>query len=612
MGLAMTMNRSTSFRRVRARLRDERGFSLLETVIAVTVIFGSLLALAYTASVGFGYQGLSRQRQAANGIANEVMEQIRGLAYEHIEAGLSSTDLTGDANIVTCGGVNRFISCTADPDVPGSGEMIVSSPGLSTAAPLVPHRSSTAPNANPERDGTTYQWSTYITQDDAVDDAPYRVTVWVTWTGGDITGSSKVVRVQSYIWSPIGCRSVETHPFAAPCQPFFYGTATVPQSFVTVNGTVDQLSFSSGQLITPSVVSSAQQEQIQQIQGTWQGSGVSITDGAGTRTAGGTSLSTNADSDPATLAGLYSRARCPTETTCAGGAMSSSSAGNTITFTAPTGTTAESDSAVAAGGANVCPASPDTAEADGLFCGGGRVQQGGALTAALDLQHSANIGPATAVQILAPSAASKTIVNRTAFPSITGCSPASTVDGCVAVTVNRTLGTINIGGLPSSMTAPLGWSGGSAWNGYFLSIVGYQETLTGSAGTNSPLPTASMSGTIYYYNGLGYTAVPVTDVALNGLAAAQVITSVVAGHEIVVNVSTELLGMAAGSTTLTPSSPGGNVTRTDATAQANPPAVVVNYEIVVDGASIADLAITVGLGTSEARGTYEPAAAEGS
>ena len=371
-GLVMTTNRIFRLSRVRARLRDERGFSLIETIIAITVIFGSLLALAYTASVGFGYQGLARQRQAANGIANEVMEEIRGVAYEHVQAGLSSTDLTGDANIVDCSSVKRFLSCTADPDVPGSGERVVTSPGLSTVVPIVPHRSSTSPNANPVRDGTTYQWSTYITRDDTVDEAPYRVTVWVTWTGGDVTGTAKFVRVQSYIWSPIGCRSVETHPFAAPCQPFFYGTATVPQSFVTVSGTVDQLSFSSGQLIVPSGTSSAQQEQVQQVQGTWHGPEVTITDGAGTRTAGGTSLSTNADSDPATAPGLYSRLRCPTEITCAGGTVSSTNSGNTLTFTAPTGTTAESDSAVVASGTNVCPAPSDTAENDGLVCAGGR------------------------------------------------------------------------------------------------------------------------------------------------------------------------------------------------------------------------------------------------
>ncbi len=48
--------------RCRARLHDEHGFSLLETVIAITIIFGSLLVLAYTATAGFGYEALARER----------------------------------------------------------------------------------------------------------------------------------------------------------------------------------------------------------------------------------------------------------------------------------------------------------------------------------------------------------------------------------------------------------------------------------------------------------------------------------------------------------------------------------------------------------------------
>ena len=111
--------------RVHARLHDERGFSLLETIFAVTIMFAALVALAYTATVGFGYQSLSRARQAANGIANEVMEEVRGLAYEHITDGLLDTDLAGDANIVDCTGTMRLLSCTPNAAIPGSGEEIV-------------------------------------------------------------------------------------------------------------------------------------------------------------------------------------------------------------------------------------------------------------------------------------------------------------------------------------------------------------------------------------------------------------------------------------------------------------------------------------------------------
>src|SRR5438876_1181923 len=66
--------------RILARLHDdERGFTLLESLLAITVILGSVLSLAYSAIVGFSYEDLARQKQTATGIADQVMEQVRGL-----------------------------------------------------------------------------------------------------------------------------------------------------------------------------------------------------------------------------------------------------------------------------------------------------------------------------------------------------------------------------------------------------------------------------------------------------------------------------------------------------------------------------------------------------
>lgn len=600
------------FVRLRHRARDERGFTLLETIIAVTVMFGSLLALAYTATIGFGYQGLARQRQTANGLANQVMEQVRGLAFSKVQAGLLSTDLSGDSNIVSCsGGVSRFLSC-ASGSTPGSGEKIVTTAGLSTTVPLVPHRSSTSPNTDPVIDGTTYSWSTYVSQDDSVTKAPYRVTVIVTWSGGGVNAPNKLVRVQSLFWSPSGCRSTTAHPFAAPCQAFFYGSTSAPAPSVRIDGSIDQTTFTEGYLYGPLLSATAQQEQISQAQGAWQGTRVDITDGTGSRTAGGSAEATTADSDPATTPGSYSRIRCPTDVTCATGAVNTAGGNNTLTLTAAPAT-AESDSTTAASGGNVCPPPPATAETDGLTCAGGRVQQTGDLTAVLSLQQVGNIGPATVAQIKAAGAATTAMVQRNTFPSSNGCSPGSSADGCFGMTAGRTIGTVNLGGLPSTFAPGAGWSGANAWNGYFLSIVGYQDGLTASVGTDSPLPAASPSqaGTIYYYNGSGYTSLSVTNASVNGLNASYTTTQTISGTAYTLTVSTDTAGMVAGSTSLSPTSPTGNGTRTDVTARVTPPAVKVRYQLSGGGTS-ADLTFTVQLGVLEANGSYSAAPAQGS
>jgi type II secretory pathway pseudopilin PulG len=609
----MTRTRSF-FTTLHARLHDdERGFSLVETVIAAGVIFASLLTLAFTATVGFGYQDLTRQRQAATGLANQIMEKARGLAYDNIEAGMLSTDLTGDANIVDCSGTFKFLSCTVDPDEPGSGEAIVSSPGLSATTPLVPHRSSTSPNTNPVQDGITYQWSTYVTRDTTATSAPYRVTVLVTWTGG-VKGSApnKLVRVQSLFWSPDGCRSTDTHPFAAPCQPFLYGTGVIPQSSIVVEGTVDQLTFASGEMLSPEASSSTQQEQILQAQGAWQGAEVVLTDTLGAETlSGGTAGATNVDSDPSTTAASYASYACPLDVACAAGSLSSTANDNTIDFVAPA-SAAAATSATAAAGLNVCPPPTATAETDGLACSGSRVQAGGAMTSTLTIANGGLApGAATLARIDAPGAPSTTLVHRNAFPGTTGCSPASSADGCTAVSVSRTLGTVNLGGLPAAFTAPAGWSGTDAWSGFLVSIVGFNDGATASAGTSSPLPTASQGGTIYYWDGAGYESLSVTDAGVTTMSSSVSLTENIGGVDLTVNIDTVVAGLAPGSTSLTPVVPGGSETRTEATAQSVPPTLAITYTLLQGAVVLADLTITANLGTLEASGTYAAAPAQG-
>ncbi|HET7236440.1 MAG TPA: hypothetical protein VFK59_08405 [Actinomycetota bacterium] len=617
----MTTTRSLLVR-FHARVHgDERGFSLIETVIAAGIIFTALITLAFSATAGFGYQDLARQRQAGTGLANQIMEEIRGLAYERIQAGLLSTDLAGDPNIVDCSGVKRFLSCTVDADEPGTGEAIVSSPGLSTTAPLVPHRGSTTPAL----DGTTYEWATYVTRDASVVSAPFRVTVIVTWSGG-LKGRApnKLVRVQSLFWSPGGCRNTATHPFAAPCQPFLYGSANVPRSSIFVEGTVDQLSFAHGDLLTPGLSSSVQQEQIQKAQGAWRGAEILLTDTASVETGGaGAAGSTDADSDPGTTTPTYGSYACPGDIVCGAGALDLSASDNAIGFTAP-GVTAGIDSAIAAGGASVCPPSPATAETDGLMCSGGSIIQGGSLSATLTLAHDGLApGAITLAQVAAPAQASTTFVHRNAFPSTTGCSPTSTSDGCTVSTASRSVGTVNVGGLPAGFTPPEGWAGENAWNGYLLSIVGYADTVSASAGTHAPLPTVSQSGTIYYWNGTGYTSVSVTDAALGAMTSCDdavvtggpcsevELTQDFGGRLLTVILSTVPGCCAPGSTSITPAEPSGEATRTDAAAGSVPPTLQMSYELWDGATLIADLTISVNLGTLEARGTYAAAPVEG-
>lgn len=78
--------------RIRTSLtaRRERGFTLIETLIAVTILAIMCLTLVSVFIYGFGAVARARQTALATVIAQEEMETIRALPFDQI-AGLGST-----------------------------------------------------------------------------------------------------------------------------------------------------------------------------------------------------------------------------------------------------------------------------------------------------------------------------------------------------------------------------------------------------------------------------------------------------------------------------------------------------------------------------------------
>ncbi len=630
--------------KVRARLHAEHGFSLLETVIAIGVIFASLVALSYTATVGFGYESLARQRQTATALANGTMEQARGLAYAKIQTGMLTSDLAGDPNIVTgCAGdpsgTYRFLSCTPGT-VPGSGEKIVhSQTAANPTTPLVPHVSTVTEN------GIGFTIRTYVTNDCTTIDGttctaidPYRVTVIVTWTGGR-SYSTKLVRLQSLFYSPTGCRSTETHPYAAPCQPFFFGTATVPRGEIHIERTsgstvgISGTSFVSGDLFVPAVESSVQHEQMTDAQAGYTPTGIQLVDGSGTRTAGGTTeVTAAADTDPgSTTMSQYD------SSTYAGAAGSSLATGadNLLTLSTAAGDAGAAAATTESGAVNVCPLPSDTNESDGRPCAASRFQQGGDLLATLALNDDVAVGTATLVRAGAPSEPAKTFADlvlypesSTMLPSLSGCAPVSGADGCLEQSAIRRLGTINLGGLPSALAGPANWAGANPWNGYLVSIVGYADQVaapvgrqvlaSATSGSAVPAPSASVTGgTVYYWDPAAgaYASRPVTDAGLAAAleASSVTVTGTVEGKTVTVTISVVPGSVTKGSTTTATATDGaGGLSRTEATAQATPPKLSVRYRVWINGGQEVDLTLSVNLKTMEARGLYAPAPLAGS
>ena len=549
-------------------------------------------------------------------------------------------------------GTYRLFSCSAVASQPGSGEKVVKQSSTACTSltagypkcvyPLVLHSGTIVQN------NITYTWRAYDTNScptttstgcptvtvgglTTTTTSPYRMTIRVTWVGGK-AGPNKFVQVQSLFWSPAGCRSTATHPFAAPCQPFFLGVASVPQGNIhiaqgaDVSGAaaVSGTTFLSGDIYTSGVDSTVQSEQLSGAQGSFTESSVRLDDGTVTTSAGDTAAASAADTDPGTTSSSYSTVICPDATyACTGGSVTTGS-GNVVTLTAPLGETAQSSSTTAAAGTNVCPPPTATAQGDGRPCAGSRNPAGGDAVGADDTGRDdpdARVGHprAGARRRGQPEHDVRRPGPERTDPAGLVCAPITNSDGCIEARSTRRIGTVNIGALPSALTGPAGWAGLNAWNGYYFSIVGYQDSVTSAVGTNgtgSPptgganvaAPTGSISaGNVYCWNGVnGYNTVAASSTTAV-TCAPLIVTQVVSGHTVVVTMT--------GTTTprqITFSPSAAAASQTDVTAQITPPGATIQYTVTIDGVTVVNLAITVNLSTMEARGSYAVAPATGS
>src|SRR5919109_1135236 len=218
--------------------REEEGFSLVELMVALGVLLIALLALARTATVAFTDVAAARQRQTGAQLANRLLEEIRGLPYTTVKSGLSDSDLTADSRVISCSGVLYYRAC---PPTAGA-EKIVHSPMLPATKPLVPHTGSVGPPAFP----STYSWRVYVTEAaGAPSKGAYRVTVRVSWEANVRRGLRNFVEAQTLIYSPKGCVDPATHPFSAPCQPYYYGNGSAGGGTLQTTGTVSGVAFDS-------------------------------------------------------------------------------------------------------------------------------------------------------------------------------------------------------------------------------------------------------------------------------------------------------------------------------------------------------------------------------
>ena len=614
------MTRRALARRHRCRLQGERGFTIVETVVAITVIFGSLTALAYTATVGLRYIAHGRIRIQATGVANRIMEEIRGLPYDTVTEGLSLPEVAAesadaDGHIEDCSGVYKFESC--DPDAPvvvsstfGAGysaDWLVSNQGVFTEA------------------STAFEWSTYVTRlpDDPSNDRPYAVTVFVSWdTGGAAPGSSgNEVRLQSLFWSPEGCLGTDTHPYAAPCNPSFYGFADVTPATFTVTApspeptpfpwhTVD---LSQALLNWQDAEVSGQEEQIGELSGVATSPFVEVTGASGSITAAGEqNVSVTADNDPTTA------------TPAVAGGTGFGTAADIARYQDPASdpggqiglqTILPSGSSLALGGSMAARPTDVNAcfpwgvrQIDKAACLGASADQSGTIRFRIPFDHAIPVGEADLLRVAVPAVSS----TPPTYATIDRIAGGEGQDGMLQAQTARRFGTIYLGGYPSSgmssTNRPVGLveTLGDAAN-YCYRVKDYVDSATASVGEGpTALVAPSTGGSIEYLSGGLWQSIPVNSVPIGSLGGCSQ-TAFIGGEPFTWSVQANVLRVASAPAATVTTVAGDPTTRTKVEASTIGLRLRVNYNFEYDDFEEVTFTTTLDMGSLFARATYGPA-----
>ncbi len=262
---------------------DEGGFTVLETTVALSLVFLVLTGglATYASSVRGVVDG--RQRSGAVTVARSVVEDARAALYSQV-----GHDLAGDATL------------DDDPELTGSppvfeGEELVGAP-----APTFPEHRWTE-----QVDTTTYTVRVYVTWVTPPSADPYkRLTVVVGWTTSLYETSAAVddqVRLSSFLF-----------PAGVPPDPLLDGTGDVDAGTFAVTGTLDDVAASRATLFQPVAVGDVRSLFTRESEGQARSSsatvelttgsltGCDVSDDGLTSTCSGVREDTSTDSDAAT------------------------------------------------------------------------------------------------------------------------------------------------------------------------------------------------------------------------------------------------------------------------------------------------------------------------
>jgi type II secretory pathway pseudopilin PulG len=215
---------------------NEAGFTILESTIALSLVFATLVALLGALTAGSRGLITGRQRSAALAMANEVLEGARGRAYGDV-----GHDFDSDPTLTT----DPAITGTS-PNFMYNGEPLAASAVNAGASggtvtnplfPFSPHKFVI------KREQTNYTTLVYVTTvTPASGDVYKRITTKVSWSPAQYVTAARSVTLSSFLFNA-----------EAPPDPKLVGTGEVDAGSFEVHGTLAGISLSDARLTLPYV-----------------------------------------------------------------------------------------------------------------------------------------------------------------------------------------------------------------------------------------------------------------------------------------------------------------------------------------------------------------------
>lgn len=489
---------------------DDRGFTLIEVMVAMFITAIVMTALIYAVVSSLTTIQQARQRQTATGLATQQLERLRAEPYDSVTQPDGAYPAVAVDYTTTISGTTWFKPPARLISGGVSEVLVINGVSGKTVDQVV--------------DGVTYHVETYVTKAAATTSGsqPFYLTAITKWTSTVSRGQRETVQ-RSTTFSPAGCLSTATSPFAAPCQAYYTARAGESLSGVSVTNTdssdqpIEGMDAKLLQLGFAHTSTNLLSEQT--VTGTAAATTSSgMTTGSSGSATGGESASVAVDSDPSSVPNQSMSSSTSGHTAAV---LSSSGSGGTLSIQPSSG-----DSGSAVGAIQATSTQCLNADGNGLTTGTTAAllrpcvdSKGQPSGAAATLTYSPPSAPATVLTLgsFAPGGpASRSVAALLSATNSGVCSAATPVD-CSHAAASRTLGTASFGILAGSSSTPGFDPAQGLW-----SVSGLTETAAAEEGTGRLAPKFTRAGILKVFTDNGAGGGSYTSIDLSTFASAAV------------------------------------------------------------------------------------------